>query len=873
VPNHPKEEGYTATVVTENPKGGRQAALLAFEGDRQGDQVFGTVMTSFDAAPYRGKRIRFRAAVRVEVPTSQDKVGLWLRVDREGGARGFFDNMGNRPITSPAWKTYEIVGEVAPDAKSVHLGLLLSGSGKAWIDSASVETLDASPATPAVGIEPARPLTDRGLENLVAFTRLLGYVRFFHPSDQAAAADWDRLAIASVQVAEKAASPEELARSLEAFFRPVAPTVRVYPTAGPKPAPPSLEGAEAVYWEHVGVKLGDQPSVYSSKRISTRQGAPAGGGGAIQYLETAAFKGKRVVVRAAARAEVQGPHKAELRVRPYRWDGAPLPEQTVAVTSSDWRVYETAIDVPKEADGLAVGLVLASEGRVWWDDVSLDISPESGGAPGVKNGGFEEGEGLSDWAVSRTDKRAGYQALSTEERPRNGRRSLLVSWTKPESTGAPRPGETFAADLGGGVSAVTPLAVYKDAQGTLPRVSPEVKPPAPGKPEGFVPTGDDRTTRLAGVALAWSVFQHFYPYFDVVEADWPAELRKALTRAATDADGQAFVFTLRRLMTALHDGHGNAYKANQDMSAFGLLPVLWDWVEDQLVITEVASGTEIIRRGDVVLSIDGKPAREAIAAQKEMAPGATDAWRTWRTLRRMLLGKRDEPVRLEGKHPDGEAFTVTLKRSLSAEVPVLEETRPEKIAEVRPGIFYVDISRIEDADFNAALDRLAAAKGIVFDLRGYPNGSTVIISHLTDKPVSSARWTVPVITRPDRQGWIWDVSSWDVQPRQPRLKGKTVFMTDGRAISYAETYMGIIAHYKLAEIVGAPTAGTNGNVNPFTLPGGYTLPWTGMRVLKHDGSQHHGIGILPTIPASRTLKGVAEGRDEVLEKAIEVVSP
>ncbi len=874
MPSHPAEEGYTATIVTEKPEGGRQAALLALEGDRKGDQVFGTMMTSFDAAPYRGKRIRFRAAVRIEAPTPQDWAGLWVRVDREGRTMGFFDNMRNRPITSADWKTYEIVGEVAPDAKVINLGLLLSGSGKAWIDSASFETLSAEPATPAVGIEPARPLTDRGLENLAAFTRLLGYVRFFHPSDQAAAADWDKLAIAGVQIAEKAAGPdagpEQLARSLEDFFRPVAPTVRVYPTAGPKPAPPSLQETEAVYWEHIGVKLGDQPSVYGSKRVSTRQGAPAVGGGAIQYLETADFKGKRVVVRAAARAEVQGPHKAELRVKPFRWDGAPVPEQTVAVTSSDWRVYETTVDVPMEADGLAIRLVLASEGRVWWDDVSLEAE---GTTPGIENGGFEEGEGLSDWSVARPDKRAGYQAELSEDRPKSGRRSLLVSWTKPESEGVPKPGETFVADLGGGVSALIPLAVYKDAQGTLPHVAPEIKLPAPQKPEGFVPTGDDRATRLAGVALAWNVFQHFYPYFDVVQSDWPAELRKALTRAATDADGQEFVFTLRRLMTALHDGHGNAYRANQDMTGFALLPVNWDWVEDQLVITEVAAppaDTEGIRRGDVVLTIDGKPAREVIAVQKEMAPGATGAWRTWRTLRRMLLGKRDEPVRIEGRHPDGEAFSVTLKRSLSSEVPVLEETRPEKIAEVRPGIFYVDISRIEDKDFEAALDRLAAAKGIVFDLRGYPKGSTVVISHLTDKPVSSARWTVPVVTRPDRQGWIWDVSSWDVQPMQPRLKGKAVFMTDGRAISYAETYMGIIGHHKLAEIVGSPTAGTNGNVNPFTLPGGYTVSWTGMRVLKHDGSQHHGIGILPTIPASRTLKGVAEGRDEVLEKAIEV---
>jgi hypothetical protein len=44
-----------------------------------------------------------------------------------------------------------------------------------------------------------------------------------------------------------------------------------------------------------------------------------------------------------------------------------------------------------------------------------------------------------------------------------------------------------------------------------------------------------------------------------------------------------------------------------------------------------------------------------------------------------------------------------------------------------------------------------------------------------------------------------------------------------------------------------------------------------MRVLKHDGSRHHGVGIAPTVPVSRTIAGVIAGRDELLEKAIEAV--
>jgi hypothetical protein len=83
--------------------------------------------------------------------------------------------------------------------------------------------------------------------------------------------------------------------------------------------------------------------------------------------------------------------------------------------------------------------------------------------------------------------------------------------------------------------------------------------------------------------------------------------------------------------------------------------------------------------------------------------------------------------------------------------------------------------------------------------------------------------------------------------------------------------MGFVEGYQLAEIVGQPTAGTNGNVIAMVLPGGFRMMWTGMKVVKHNGSQHHLIGILPTVPTERTIQGIREGRDEFLEKAIEVI--
>ena len=698
---------YAVKLSDEKPEAGRFCAVLASTGT-PAPQGFGVALKSLDPGPFRGKRVRFRGAVRVELGATGQRARLVLGSGNV--AQGGFEAT-SLPVLDAKWAPYEVVGEIPKDARALEVGFVLVGDGKAFLDSAVVEVIGEAGA----GNEAARPLPPRGLDNLTAFARVFGYVRYFHPSDQAAAADWESLALAGVQSAEKAATPEELARSLEDFFRPIAPTVRVFPTGKPlagATAPPAPPGAspKTIWWEHLGVGLTkDQRSIYHSNRVSTGESAPD-------------------------------------------------------------------------------------------------------------------------------------------------------------------PARPFAADLGGGVSASLPLALYVDDQGTLPHPLSGSKPPAPATPEGFLPSGNDRATRLADVVLAWNAFQHFYPYFDVVGTDWPAELRKGLTAAAGDADERAFLPTLRRLVAALHDGHGNVF--HPKLSDSHTLPLLWDWVEDQLVITRVAPGAPAgLAVGDVVVSLDGKPAREVLAAREELVSGATPQWRRWVALQALTAGPEKEEVKLAVRHAGGKTETVAVRHSLSTTGEPLAEPRPEKIAEVRPGILYVDLDRVTDDDFKGALDRLAAAKGVIFDLRGYPKTSPVFIAHIIGSTVTSARWNVPIVTRPDRQDVRWQFSNWPVEPLEPRLKGKIAFLTDGRAISYAETCMGIIENYKLAAIVGGPTAGTNGNINPFQLPGGYRLVWTGMKVLKHDGSRHHGVGIQPTVPVARTLKGVQAGRDEVLEKGIEVVSP
>lgn len=717
-----KEAGYDAKLTEDNPKSGKRCALLT-GGPGSAQKGFGNLMQKIEAAPYRDKRIRFRAAVRTEVSEPGARAQLWFRVNQKNNQMGFFDNMDDRPIVASGWQYYEIIGDVDDKAESIYVGLLLMGKARAWIDDASFEVLGK---VEAPVVESPRALTSRGTDNLIAFTKLLGYVRHFHPSDEAAAIDWTRFTIEGVRAIESATNAAELAQKLESLFKPIAPTVRVFPTGKRPQAPSELSPPAAnaqtlkiTRWHHLGFGTGTQQSIYRSQRI--KEAAPAG--------------------------------------------------------------------------------------------------------------------------------------------------QIPASFLDPR--------EPFYADLAGGVSCLVPVALFADDKGTLPHASLTGTTSKASEQPAFRASGNDRATRLATIALAWNIFEHFYPYFDVVKTDWNRALRDALSAAATDPDERAFLKTLQLLVAQLKDGHGNAYGAGS--MGFHSPPVLTGWVEDRLTVIHVdASGTGGLKPGDVILKVDGKPVAEMVSEKERLISGATPQWIRYRLMQAILLGAEGSELTLEAERPSGEKYTAKVTRSVGfekfAQEDYLSESGLPKIHEVKPGIFYINIDRIKDEDFQKALPQLEQAKGIVFDLRGYPKVSPMIIAHLIDKPVTSARWNVPVITRPGREHMTYQFSNWPVAPKAPRLKAKVAFITDGRAISYAETFLGIIENYKIGEIVGGPTAGTNGNINPLLLPGGYRVVWTGMKVLKHDGSQHHGIGIKPTVPVSRTLRGVAEGRDELVERAVEIVS-
>jgi Periplasmic protease len=371
---------------------------------------------------------------------------------------------------------------------------------------------------------------------------------------------------------------------------------------------------------------------------------------------------------------------------------------------------------------------------------------------------------------------------------------------------------------------------------------------------------------LASVVVAWNVLQHFFPYFDVIDTDWNKVLGETLKSTFENKQKKDYFVTMSQMFAKIDDGHGIVFGEHMYH-----LPIKTEFIEDEIIIT--ASINTLLKRGDIIKEIDGKSIIEELEEKEKIISGSPQL-RRHRALN--ILGSKFD----SGKanlviERDDKEQNVTVSNSSSRSMffnPIDErEYLSDTIVEIEPGIYYVNLTNCAGSDFDKKIDVLANAKAVIYDQRGGNQlGFFHVIPYLIKEPVVSTWWNIPQTIYPDRKGVVFSKSNWSIRPQKPFFKSKTIIINVPSVVSAGETEMGIIDCYHLATTVGEPTAGCNGNINTIELPYGYYAWFTGMKVLKHDSSQLYIKGFQPDYPVKKTIQAVKEGRDEYLEKALEI---
>jgi peptidase S41-like protein len=727
------------------------------------------------------------------------------------------------------------------------------------------------------------PGESSSVANLHAFARLYGIVRWFHPSDAAAAVDWDRVAIDGVRRVIDVHNAAALRRALAEIFQPIAPTIQLV-TAGERFADaPDLHPANAaelqvVSWEHAGYGDSAVVSVYASKRRHRARTVPVAEhpyGAIWQAIDAAPFRGVRVRFRGQVRTRSTAKGQLWLRIDRGNETGFFDDMRDRPVISRTWEVAEVSGTVDPDATRIVFGTMSSGSGTTWYDELELSAQSTDGrwSTVAINDPSFEDDDPLASWkpglarpSVSSLD---GWKLTTDRVEPAAGSASLRV---EPEMQLAseelfadtPRPGETVDVDLGTGLRARIPIALYSKDGHTVGD-SPDAARRAQRAPLQPSAAGFDATTGIADVITAWNVLEHFWPYWDAVSVDWQAELDVALRDALDDRTVEDHVVTLERLSAAAPDGHARVTCSGTPRRVKP--PFTVEVIQGRVVVT--ASADPAVIRGDIVVMLDGRPAAAQLADDEKLTSGSPQA-RVVKAAAQFGAGPIDALVNLVVNR-GGIERRIAVARSDK----VIEEYSRPAIERMEGDVYYVDLSRVTMTNLDAEMSKLANAAGIVFDVRRRPNSTHPVLSHLLKRPDDSKNWlAVPHVIRPDHVASAisgWDSSGWEMPVLQPHIAARVAFLTGPVAQSYAESIMGLVEYYHLGEIVGSATAGTNGNVAEIAEPSGCVTRFTGMRVTKSDGSRFHLIGIQPTIPASRTIAGVVAGRDEVLERALAYV--
>lgn len=393
--------------------------------------------------------------------------------------------------------------------------------------------------------------------------------------------------------------------------------------------------------------------------------------------------------------------------------------------------------------------------------------------------------------------------------------------------------------------------------------------------------------RVLAAAKMFTVIEHFFPYYDLMDNDWRSVLKAALPEFVAAANENEYGLAVAKMYANINDTHGyiSGNAALIKLMGEAPPPFVVDLIEDQVVVTQLRSDSVCktlgIRLGDVILKINGVPVGEIMKKYPPYFAHSTAE----------PMSQRSAWYSVRGDEGGTGIFTIGDQRGKQRDIRIkwtndynkgfMPNYRMDTISMITDGIGYADLTRMEVGQTDEMFERLKNTKAIIFDMRGYPKGTAWSIA-----PRLSERKNIPLALYRKREVLGPNITSGDVLSSKSytefiqtvassnkwKYKGKTVMLIDHMAVSQSEHTGLFFEQMNNTVFIGSPTAGANGDVTRFEIPGGMILNFSGQGVWHADGRQLQRLGLQPHVVVRPTIKGIRAGKDEVLDKAVEWIN-
>ena len=401
--------------------------------------------------------------------------------------------------------------------------------------------------------------------------------------------------------------------------------------------------------------------------------------------------------------------------------------------------------------------------------------------------------------------------------------------------------------------------------------------------------------RLLGLFRLWNAMKYFSPYINIIDDDWRGLLLKYIPMMLEGADRLSYELTLMSLASHLHDAHvyfvsalGSGRHERFDNIFGGFVPpIIFTEAEGRFVVLRqlfIPRYEHKLMPGDAILKVNGVDINEIIAEKLKYVSYPNEDKAIFYLTGYMILRQKTgyEPM---------EVYVLRDNTEIRIEVETVNRQQYQSLffTGLRPATAYerlqnniglINPSRLSSGSTQHIMEYFADTSGLIVDLRQRPGEGSfhrLLANYLIGEPKLFFRLTkpsqsIPGVFKELQRGYSG--GGWWFGSEAYFYNNPVVLLMDERTFSFGESSIMSLRNGANVTVVGSNSMGANGDIVQLPLPGGITMAFSGIGVFTHDGEQTQRIGLSPDIRVERTIAGIRDGRDELLEAAIEyLISP
>ncbi|MCL1827598.1 MAG: S41 family peptidase, partial [Candidatus Cloacimonetes bacterium] len=396
----------------------------------------------------------------------------------------------------------------------------------------------------------------------------------------------------------------------------------------------------------------------------------------------------------------------------------------------------------------------------------------------------------------------------------------------------------------------------------------------------------DAGFRLLAVYRYWNMIQYFFPYKYQTDKDWNDVLKEYIPIFLSVENRLEYELASIQCIGEVCDTHAGLYDgrgAIEESWGKYYAPFRVAFIEKKLVVVDYYNpeykdtiGLEI---GDIITHINSESIEDIVERQRKYYPASNELARLRRMALNMVRSTKDTiNITLIGNDARIIPITKNIQLYESSSLDIYDlfhwygiDDSGKSYRHIDDDIGYITLASIQNEEIPIIREEFLDKKGIIIDIRNYPTSFMPFIlgSYFVSEPTTFVKVTIGSINNPGEFSFR---ESAEIPDTGETFQGKLIVIVNEISQSQAEWTAMAFRAGNNTTIIGSTTAGADGNVSEIYLPGGLETCISGIGVYYPDGTQTQRIGIVPDIWIEPTIEGIRQGRDELLEKAIELIN-